>query len=176
MLLLALLSFTAFASEEIAAQSPFDTLSAQPVCYGREYSAKHMESHPLQTVKQLKLKFYRDEYTNDTSAILEVKADLKREVKEKDSGETYTVIKPYHTGMGCTLEGGSVNCAIDCDGGSASATWDMKKSGAEITFVNKGFVMFGGCGEEGETIWLDPKKGGDDVFQLYQLPKEFCQQ
>lgn len=161
-----------------ALASPFDSLTKDhPVCFGREYSTAHMAAHPLQTVKLLKLKFYKDEFAGSETSYLDIKAEIKREQTDKESGEKFTVFKPYSSGMSCFLKNDRLNCNIDCDGGSAKVAWNVTQKGNEVLFKNEGFVLVGGCGEdETDTIWLDPKKGGDDVFRLFALPSEFCQQ
>lgn len=147
----------------------------QPICYGREYSESHMQKHPLQTVKQMRLKFYKDEYSSENSALLDIQAQIKRTITDSE-GNSYETYKPYSSGMGCSENGNRLECSIDCDGGSAKVAWNVSRTKDEIIFRNQGFVMVGGCGdEENDTIWLDPKRGGDDVFRLYALPKEFCQ-
>jgi hypothetical protein len=163
----AILVAIAFCSAAAVAAPLSGLTIEQPICYGREYAAKHMEAHPLQTVRQLRLKFFKDEHSGD-SVVLSINAEIKR-------GDIY---KPYATGMGCTpnRSGSKLECFIDCDGGRAKVNLGLRQNADEITFINEGFVMYGGCGEEtDEMIWLNATRGGDDIFKLYQLRKEYCQ-
>ncbi|MBY0315552.1 MAG: hypothetical protein K2Q26_08540 [Bdellovibrionales bacterium] len=126
-------------------------------CYTREYSVNHMKAHPGQKVQKFDFKFSQDKDSmgNGEFIALNVKANLL----------TANGLKPYSTGMTCMKEASKLNCFIECDGGSAEVTWNKN----EILFKNKGFVLYGGCGSEvspEETVWLTPKKGGDDVFKL----------
>ena len=157
--------------------NPVDATKETPVCYAREYSQSHMDKTPAQSVKSFKFKFYK--YDNkEEGYILGIDAQLK--VKAKDyEGNEYDAIKPYANSMYCVPQGkNKMACGIDCDGGQAEVIWETKTVGDQITFINRGFVMYGGCGEdvdEGDSIWLDAVKGGDDVFKLYRVRPEFCQ-
>lgn len=150
----------------------------QPVCFGREYSEKHMNlaKNSKQTVKRFLLKFQKFEWSGDNSAMLDIEAKIKRGT-EQINGETHNTYKNYTSGMGCSIRNANeISCGIDCDGGSAKIRWKLSEKNKKISFINEGFVMVGGCGDEGEEhIWLEAIKGGDDVFELYALPQEFCQ-
>ncbi len=138
-----------------------------PVCFERAYSERHMGSHPLQTVKSMQMKFHIDATTSPGSTYLNIKAQIKKNRR----------YKPYQTDMNCRMSATTLSCSIDCDGGTAKVEWETSGKDGEITFVNKGFIMYGGCGEEtdpNDWIWLDPKKGGDDIFKLYKMPTNVC--
>ena len=175
------LAIFAFTTNALAA-SPATVGFGQPQCYGREYSEAHMQSNTLQTVKKMDVKFYK--YApNEPVVLMQVNAQIKRSktvTNEDGSTETYDVIKPYANTLVCDAAGKTqLNCYIECDGGSATVSWDVKTVNKQLTFTNKGFIMYGGCGEdvdENDWVWLDNKKGGDDVFKLYALPAEYCQQ
>ncbi len=156
-----------------------EVTESQPACYEREYSEQHMQSHPAQTVKKLRLKFYKNEYYSEDSLGLDVKALIKRTVEKTNflgKKVKRVVYRPFANSMFCQVQGERLRCGIDCDGGSATIQWDIATKDREILMINKGFVLHGGCGEEeGETIWLTPTKGGDDVFKLYALPQHQCQ-
>lgn len=124
-------------------------------CYTREYSVNHMKAHPGQKVQKFNFKFSQSSENTSDFIGLNIKANLL----------TQKGLKPYSTDMTCTKENNKLNCFIECDGGSAEVTWNKN----EIVFKNKGFVLYGGCGSEvspEDTVWLTPKKGGDDVFKL----------
>lgn len=168
-LLLLCLSFTATS----AWANPFADLSdGNPVCFERTYSDRHMEKHPLQTVKSLQMKYSLEPETSGNEFIyLDIRALIKRPEGRR------TKYKIYSNSMGCGLRDGRLECGIDCDGGTATVAWDVHADGNEIWFRNQGFVMYGGCGSEvdmDDMIWLDPKKGGDDIFRLYRMNDKAC--
>lgn len=174
-----LLLLTALVSLSTAASAnPFAEVKlGQPVCYGREYSTEHMLSHPNQTVRQMKIKAYKDQWVGEDSIYLEIKAEVRREATDSESGEKYQIYKPYGTAMGCKQSPDKLECWIDCDGGEAQVSWQVRSGRNTVHLVNKGFVMYGGCGEDtDDTIFLKALEGGDDIFKLFALPKEYCQQ
>lgn len=153
--------------------NPLADLSAgHPVCFEREYSDKHMAAHPLQTVKKMEMKAsIVPELAGDEFIFLDIRALIKRPVGR---GFQYKV---YSNGMGCGLKDNRLECGIDCDGGTATVAWDVTADEDQIWFRNKGFVMYGGCGSDvdmDDMIWLDPKKGGDDIFRLYRMNDKSC--
>lgn len=159
-------------STTAAFANPFENITPEnPVCFEREYTEGHMDRHPLQTVKQMTMK-YSTEPRFEGAVLLDIKALIKRPSKKR---YTYNV---YSTTMFCSLKTESLECSIDCDGGNATVAWDVQSGdGDEIVFKNKGFVMYGGCGSDvdmDDTIWLDAKKGGDDVFKLYRMDDNAC--
>ncbi len=155
----------------IAQASPFTALADKsPVCFAASYSDAHMKSHPAQTVKAMGLKFEKNEADYGDMILMNIKAQIK----------TKKGVKPYHSGMACKFNEANteMNCWIDCDGGSATIQWDLKNDGNDnIKLINKGFVMYGGCGDDvadGDMIWLAPKKGGDDIFKFKKLDAKAC--
>lgn len=160
----------------VLAQSPVDIVDGgKAACYGREYTSDHMTKHPKQTVKTMKVKFYRDAEFPE-SFLMDVGVMLKREIKNSDQYD------PYRTSMFCydfTSEG--MHCAIECDGGQVDISWKTRaQPDGSILFINHGFYVYGGCGEMDENDepvegrWLAPSKGGDDVFRLFPLSQENC--
>lgn len=152
----------------------------QPLCFGREFNESHLESHPLQTIKLMKIKLQTPEEFASTSLIMSVQAQIKHSEKDPYTDETTTIIKPYDNVMLCTDGGeGKLECRMECDGGTAVVSYDANtRVPRTVRLINKGFAILGGCDDDtkdGDTIWLDPKTGGDDVFDLYALPAEFCQ-
>jgi hypothetical protein len=57
--------------------------------------------------------------------------------------------KAYWQGVGCSEANGKVQCSVDCDGGSFTGKID--KDAFKLRLDSSGFVLQGGCGEEGET-------------------------
>lgn len=165
----------------LAQATSIDEVSmTQPSCYAREYSEPHMQARSMQTVKKMAVKFSKNEYDTESSMGMEITAFLKKQrVRITPNGEkkTQTVYKPYSNSMFCQKNKNQLHCSIECDGGSADIYWEMRTKNNEITLVNNGFVLYGGCGsdiDENDMIWLKPTKGGDDVFKLYALPAEQC--
>ncbi len=155
-----------------------DVTVDKPVCFARAYSGPHMQSHPAQTVRLLTLKFSRNPYNPSTMLSLNIYAVLKRTTTD-EKGEERTINRPYTNLMICDLAGNQLNCGVECDGGRATVSWSLEKNAKnEITFVNHGFVLHGGCGEdmkEGDEVFLTPTPGGDDVFTLFQHPEDHCE-
>lgn len=158
-----------------------DVRPGNPVCYQREYSDDHMKANALQTVKKMKLRFSQSEYHTPDTLSLDVEAHIKKiKTRTTITGKKVSkvVYRPFSNVMFCQREENQLRCGVECDGGSATIQWDIATKDREILLKNNGFVLHGGCGDElqeGETIWLDPKKGGDDVFRLYAMPKHQCQ-
>lgn len=174
-------AFVFMFSSSVFAAAITDATADQPVCFGREYSEAHMNKNTLQTVKKMTLKFSKDDVGG--GYMMNIDAQIKKtEFVTLDDGtqETNVLYKPYTSGMYCQVDGKtSLNCFIDCDGGTAAVSWEVATAKNEITFTNKGFQLYGGCGEDeldsSNWIWLDPAKGGDDVFKMYALPSQYCQ-
>jgi len=172
---LILVALTAATAQVFA--NPFANVRPNaPVCFGREYSTAHMNAHPNQTVRQMKVKASKEEWSGQSGLVLTINAEVKREVKPRE-GEPYTIFKPYGTVMTCAARADRLQCGIDCDGGSATVTWNVRQTGNELRFVNRGFIMYGGCGDDTDDyIFLNALKGGDDIFRLFPLPATYCQQ
>lgn len=155
-----------------------DVAVGKPACFGREYSSKHMAKNPSQTVQKITLKFRKDQGSSEV-LFLDIDAMIRRSRETDKDVDHVGKLKPYVSAMACEkLEETSMRCTIDCDGGSAEVRWDVKNSGNKILFVNKGFQLYGGCGEDEDDsanwIWLDPKQ--DPEFNLVALPEEYCQE
>jgi hypothetical protein len=154
-----LLSLSAFAG-------PFSNVKKdQPVCYERDYSSEHMLKNSKQTVKSMKVKIYKDKEDSDSEMLyLAIEADVKPKGKND--------YKHYRSGMACTQEDGKLKCWIDCDGGNATLRPSLETPETWLRFENQGFTLYGGCGEEideEDTIYLEPTKGGDDLFLLKKI-------
>jgi hypothetical protein len=134
---------------------------AQPKCFGREYSRAELKTHPKQTVEQIKAKLIK--YSADPT--MESRG-MKIEVRLK--GEEGV---NYHAEFSCMADAGKTLCAIECDGGSVNvAEFDATK----MTLKSNGFIVHGGCGEDGKSKFLQALAGGDDVFKMQVLPQAFC--
>jgi hypothetical protein len=143
-----------------AMANPLDSLSKdKPVCFGHHYTATEIQSRPKQTVRELKLQFHVDEYSTAQTPLLHISANLK-----KSNGK----IGRYRNDMLCTADSEGVQCSVECDGGSAEIKWAREITDGSVEFVNKGFVLYGGCDEEDETktVFLTPTANGNDMFNL----------
>lgn len=156
-----LLVISRFAQAQTTADIFKQISFTQPKCYGREYTKKDLAAHPKQTVEQIKAKLMK--YSADTtidSNGLQIEVRLKG---EKGAN--------YHAEFSCFDNDGKTLCAIDCDGGSVTiGTFDA----TQMTLNSNGFIVRGGCGEEGKTKFLKALKGGDDIFKLQALPASYC--
>lgn len=165
LLLSALFALTAQAAEPVSLTEIFAALKAgEPACYGREYSTEHLEKHPKQTVRSFRAKLVKDATDPDfLNQYIEVEAVLKGE-------KNY--YKLYRSFLVCDPARGE--CGVECDGGTIKVSGDKE---GKLRIENKGFLLEGGCGgeEESDSVELKPTPNGDDVFQLYKLPTEFCQ-
>lgn len=160
----AVMVFATLASAQEKQNKVFESVTeAQPVCYGKEYSNKHLESRPAQTVKRIRAKFTRIDEYNQHNLLLDL--DLK------GAENTYTTFRAH---MICFS--GS-ECAIECDGGRVSV---QLQNDGQLKLQNEGIIVEGGCGdsqEDGEPVtrYIEPTRGGDDVFLMSRLPDTYCQ-
>ena len=130
----------------------------QPLCFGREFSADQLRARPLQTVSLLRAKLSKQ--AESDGAYLEVEAVLKGAKNKHKLWRQFFV---------CADDG---VCAVECDGGSVRLTGS---NDGGLTLHNNRFVLEGGCdGDDKETVFLDNKRGGDDLFRLHRLPHEYC--
>jgi hypothetical protein len=146
----------------LAAPSVFSDVTAdQPVCYGREYNESVLKARPLQTVQKIQAKLSHDAEYNQNIMTVEITLKGKKNL--------YT---NYRSMLFCDKDD---HCYVECDGGSVNT---KIQSDGTLLIKNNGFVIHGGCGDEGEDIegiLLKRTEGGDDLFKLFRLPKEFCQ-
>ncbi len=152
-ILLLTLSLLSVAAQATSVNEVFGPESA---CYTRSYSAAHLKSHPKQTVKNMRVNLFMNHET----------PNIKVEVVQT-SGRKLT------QWMACFDSNGKVICPVECDGGS------MEIEGIEegtLGLKNKGLIMSGGCGEDGEeiSVYLKSLKGGDDYFNLNSAPMASC--
>lgn len=169
-------TFILFSSATVFANPAKLATLGQPVCYAATYSKDHMKKHPLQTVKSMKFKFSKDEYSSEDSTILNITADVKVQLMSAENEKPVFVYAPYQQSMSCQTSGDTLFCGVECDGGSGVVSWTAKGSGDQITFKNNGFVMYGGCGElVPKEVYIENKKGGDDIFNLERQSDKTCQ-
>jgi hypothetical protein len=152
---LALFIFTmSLTAATVAVATPLDRINRESaVCLSKQYSPEHLRSHPLQTVKSIAVQLFEQPDQKDHTVYLNMQIEAK-------SGS-------YDAFMICDRSVQGLSCMIECDGGGADIV-AVDKSEDRLQFVNKGFMMAGGCGggQEEENVWLEPTPGGDDVFDL----------
>jgi hypothetical protein len=103
-----------------------------PTCFKREYTAEHMRKNPGQLLDKMYVKVSR--------------------VTERSEGETWSWMPAEVVGVsrgeyfgntaGCSVAGnGSIQCAIDCDGGSFSLNHSSRVKGAVNFAVTKDYYF-----------------------------------
>ena len=126
----------------------------RPLCFARVYSQKHLQLHPLQTVKLIQAQLqYIKEYDQRN---LVVKMSLINH-PHKEYTATFTCF-------------GASHCGIDCDGGSIDL---VKGKNGAIRIINHGINLESNCGDQNEEfmqeLYLDDIPGGDDIFDLFPV-------
>lgn len=139
-------------------------------CYSREYSAKHMDLHPKQTVVKIAAKLFYESWgwngeENNNLALLKIQAQVKND------SNTYGVT------LACSEESGL--CAIDCDGPSVVARWSKNNLGSLLIDNSMGNLTLDPLTCDDETfeaasLWLKSTRGGDDIFRLDPMPDYQC--
>lgn len=137
---------------------PLEGINRQhSICFSREYTNKDLMERPSQTVASIHADFSQQPDERDPTIYLNLKI--------KAGGRIYDSF------MICDKGASGLKCMVECDGGGA----DVRPSNDGIDFLNKGFLMSGGCGGESEeepVVWLNPSDQGDDVFNLPAAPCE----
>jgi hypothetical protein len=138
----------------------------KPACFTRTYGSTHLRNHPKQTVRRIKIKLRQWKFSRQS----EPTPMLAIQVKRKGENKVWT------NNIACmdNRESKSVLCAVECDGGSVEIL--SRNAQGELVLKNNGVLLYGGCGaDQGqETIILETRKGGDDVFQLKQDDEQAC--
>ena len=63
----------------------------------------------------------------------------------------------------CLSKGNDIECAIECDSGSAPAAWAANIANDGVVFKAQGFTLHGVCGESENTVFVTPH---DDNLKL----------
>lgn len=146
----------------IATDAIFSKISPnEAVCYGREYSAEHLRNQPNQTVQKIQSKFEIYDSEESKTRIMQLEVTLK------GKKNTYTNYRAFFV-----CNDNNNICSVECDGGRVEA--ELTKDG-NILIINKGFIIKGECGNEGDIKMLEPTLNGDEFFELVPLPKQFCE-
>lgn len=162
----ALIAFQAKADINLS-QAFTDVTLEKPACFTRSYSADHLRRHPRQTVQQIKIKLRQWQYgerANEVSPVLAIQVKRKKENKVWTNNITCMDNEEKKT----------VLCAVECDGGSVEIL--ARDADGKMILKNNGVLLYGGCGagEDQETIFLQSRPGGDDVFLLRAANASVC--
>ena len=168
------------------------------VCHGVEYSEDSFVSNPKQTVKSLRTKLYKDIENPEVKAYyLEIDAKVEELVKttypnqaptEKPEIEESRVVNSYSSILACSEDTTSnqLFCSAACGEGSATVSFQLDQNGKVIQLANYQISVDpnSSCSEDdisAATKWLQPSyttqkaTDGDDHFNLYKLPAQYCQ-
>lgn len=153
----------ALSSPALSLEAVFNKVQDESaLCYGREYSAKHLSENPTQKLQKIRAKFIKLKFDDGGVAPL-----MNLEVTLKGEAHQY---KQYKAQFWCSNSG---VCSIDCDGGSAEISLNAN---GDLIVKNQGFSLQGECGEgEDNFVFLEAIKGGDDIFSLSPLPQSYCE-
>ncbi|MBX3022372.1 MAG: hypothetical protein KF799_11930 [Bdellovibrionales bacterium] len=133
-----------------------------PACFARAYDKRHLAAHPKQSVRQIKVKLKVMSFEGIPRPL----PIIALQVLRKGENRTWT------NNINCQDYGQGVICGVECDGGSVSV---LKRDRATLVLKNNGVLLYGGCGaQDADTIFLEGKKGGDDLFALPQVSPEIC--
>lgn len=166
-------------AQERASPLPSHLPLGKEACFGRDYDAAHLASHPKQRVTSFYL--FRD-FSPDTSA--EAPPLSRDELIAADGSDGNVGVTAYvrfrdrqglfWNSLSCRRsDDGTVRCGVDCDGGG----FKLRAEDQSLLVENEGFVVVGGCGaSEDEREREDVvKPGADDrVFRLDSKPVAAC--
>ncbi|MEM7444907.1 MAG: hypothetical protein AAF414_16420 [Pseudomonadota bacterium] len=158
---LALVGFAVSAQAQLA--------DDEQACYGRAYTAEDLSSNPGQSVVSMQIVMdasFAGEPPDHTGPSM---IDTTMTATLRDRFGEFFVNSAVCRWMG---EAEHYSCEIECDGGAFEIE---PASDGTATLLNEslGFLLYGGCGFDGEMIEIQP---GDPhaAFQLYELPIEAC--
>lgn len=147
-----------FLSGTFAHAHPLEDINRQhSICFAHEYTNKDLNERPNQTVASIHADFSQQPDERDPTIYLNLKISAGG--------------RHYDSFMICDKDTNGLKCVVECDGGGA----DVRPFNDGISFLNKGFLMSGGCGGESAeepVVWLNPSDQGDDVFNLPAAPCE----
>lgn len=127
----ALLIILSFSSSSFAAVKIAPTADT-PTCFSREYTEEHMRNNPAQLLEKMFVKVsYKNSKTDDQTWTWM-------------AGEVIGVKQGVYFGntAGCeTKPDGSLNCQIECDGGSYRLRQSVRFKG-DVNFMTEGFPLF----------------------------------
>lgn len=115
--------------------------AADPVlgCFYRDYSTAHLAKHPAQVVDEIVLSLHRVG-ESDIFGTLWVQT-----ANQGHAGRAGRGGRLFRQFLLCWKESGTLNCAVECDGGSMTVT---KATGDSLTFRTDYLLVGGeeGCG------------------------------
>lgn len=147
----------------------------QALCFGREYSEDFLRANPLHSLKQIKLKFYREPYANDSGISLSVQALVKDRTSEDFGAEVYSNVSSVLKGLKCEVGSSSLSCEMECGGGKVEMNWNVSTQQNTVTFQSQETIMHSDCGKDLDLLLSRTRDGSASVLRLYPLPQEFCQ-
>lgn len=153
------------ASAQALAQNPPTEGDPLVQCFARAYSADHMAAHPGQRVAELQLMLTSAPYDGHSYYDATIRAMLI------DRYGAY-----YVNAASCQeVEGGVLECGIECDGGLFDVRLDAEDGTAMLMNQQHGFILQGGCGDDGqmETVRIEAD-AEHAAFLLHQVPPEAC--
>jgi hypothetical protein len=81
--------------------------------------------------------------------------------------------RAYWQVLGCFEENGAVRCSVDCDGGAFTGKFDKEQF--KMSLDGNGFVLQGGCGDEGETTRMMTNKDAPRGLTLTKRDLAHCE-
>ena len=137
-------------------------------CYARAYDAAHLAAHPAQIVERFTLALTYDAAFDATRAPLSVTlADQGRARAEGAGGQTFEQTLYCYRADGQTT--GSIQCGVECDGGS----FDVRLDG-ETLDLRTDYVMVGATGECGGAFDLAEVIGQPVTYRLFRVDDAQC--
>jgi hypothetical protein len=149
----------------------------QPVCLQRVYDAKHMEKNPKQKLSELTVMLQEMSYVDDfVQPVQTYKYNIAQIIGRSSQSKEY-----YGNTAACIFnKEGSVNCQIDCDGGSFALKQRPSWINFEVT-PNYYFPLFQGTlapdmEMDQPSIGLDGDDKNNNVFRLEKVSIEKCEE
>jgi hypothetical protein len=81
--------------------------------------------------------------------------------------------RAYWQSVGCSEDEGTIRCSVDCDGGSF--TGKVSKDAFSMKVDQSGFVLQGGCGDEGEVNKNLTQKEAPNGLTLTKRDVKYCE-
>ena len=134
-------------------------------CYARQYSAKHLATHPDQVVAEMRLRFY--DWDGGAYADLDIlTADQGHARANGQGGQRFDQF------LLCFIDSeGAPGCAVECDGGSFRITRDD----GEVMDIRTDYLMVGDTEGCGGAIDLAEKPDQAVTYRLYRVGDDTCE-
>ena len=158
-----------FLSAGIAVAEPLERyFSSANACYGRSYSAEHLNQHPDQQVLEIAVSHFPERqgllgmespfqpYPDTPKLVLQVHVWMRGQDRD------------WQDNAVCTPDGDRFQCAIECDGG---VFYLNERSGDRLLLTLKGDLRFTQC-DAGSAVLR--KTAEDSAFLLSPVPRSHC--